>query len=424
MKARRIGGSTACAVDAANLAAGYEWRGDTLTDVLPIDVNVVSATTAQAKNVLAEIGDFVERAKSRDPRYAATVKATSIEFETGATIRALPCKPSSLRTYTGAVIFDEFAFYQRPDEVWGAAKNIAAATLKEPRGYPLMAVTTPWTHGGFPHKIFTDETLGFQRQTVDIYAAKAAGFPIDVEQTRAECALAEIFATEYECQWLRGGACFFDPELLVGAEREELPETLSREPSFYGIDIGRTNDLTCIVECKRLGDVIWIVGITALRGMHMDDQRDRIVSHLATGKLARCLIDRGGIGRDLSDHLERKWSSKCKGVDFSQDSKEELAVTFRKELESGRIRVWSEGGDNADQARALRMELTSIKAKPASGGKLSFETPRTVTGHGDRAWAAMLAVAAVTRAQAIDGGADRSKPRLLTSNLDTSPIGM
>lgn len=421
-KARRIGGSFAAAVDACNLAAGYEWDGNRWKNVRPIDVHVVSASFNQAKNVLAEAAEFLAKVDSVDPRYKANAKANSIEFACGGNIVAHPAKASSLRTYTGALLLDEFAFVQQQEDVWGAAKNIAAATLKEPRGYPVSLITTPWTHGGFAHRLFTSSDLPFQRQTVDIYAAKAAGFPIDVEQTRAECALAEIFATEYECQWLRGGACFFDPELLVGAEREDLPETLSREPSFYGIDIGRTNDLTCIVECKRLGDVIWIVGITALRGMHMDDQRDRIVSQLSTGKLARCLIDRGGIGRDLSDHIERKWSSKCKGVDFSQDSKEELAVTFRKELESGRIRVWSDGGDNADQARALRMELTSIKAKPASGGKLSFETPRTVTGHGDRAWAAMLAVAAVTRTQAIDGGAD-VKPRILTQSFESMRIG-
>lgn len=404
------------------MAAGYEWHGSALTDVLPFDVNVVSATTAQAKNVLAEIGDFVERAKGRDPRYAATVKATSIEFETGATIRALPCKPSSLRTYTGAVIFDEFAFYQRPDEVWGAAKNIAAATLKEPRGYPLMAVTTPWTHGGFAHKIFTDDGLGFQRQIVDIYTAKQAGFPIDVEQTRAECALAEIFATEYECQWLKGGACFFDPELLLGAEREELPETLAKEPSFYGIDIGRTNDLTVIVEAKRLGDVLWIVGIIALRGMHFDDQRDRVVEALRGGKLGRALIDRGGMGRDLSDHLERKFSTRAKGVDFSQASKEDLAVTFRRELEAGRVRVWT-GGD-AEQTRAMRIEMTSIKAKAATGGHISFETPRTVSGHGDRAWATMLAVAAASGGQGAGGGDDVRAPRPIGYSLDHSSIGL
>jgi len=427
LKARRIGGSCAAAIDAANMAAGFEWDGEKWIDALPIDVHIISATNAQAKNVLAEVALFVEKVCEREPRYRAEPKATTIEFATGARIIALSCKPSSLRTYTGAVLFDEFAFYQRPEEVWGAAKTIAASTLKEPRGYPVSAVTTPWAYGGFPHKIFTDETLGFRRQTVDIYTAEKAGFPIDIEQTRKECALAEIFAQEYECQWIKGGACFFDPDLLLNAEREDLPEDIAREPSFYGIDIGRTTDLTVIVEAKRLGDVVWIVGIEALRNVHMDDQRDRAIATLGRTdghKLGRALIDRGGIGRDLSDHLERRFATRVKGVDFSQDTKEQMAVTFRSALESGRLRFWV-GGESFEQVRSLRSELISIKAKAASGGKLAFETPRTATGHGDRAWAAMLAITAAGGGRSADdyGDSDDVPAPHLTS-LDTMSLGM
>ncbi len=422
-KARRIGGSMASAVDACNLAAGYEWDGRGWANARPIDVHVVSASFNQSKNVLAEAAEFLGRVSHLDERYKANVKATTIEFEHGAAIIAHPARPASLRTYTGALFVDEFAFIQNAEDVWAAAKNIAAATLKEPRGYPVSLVTTPWAAGGFAHRIFTSEELPFQRLSVDIYKAKLAGFPIDIEQTRQECALDEIFATEYECQWLKGGACFFDPELLVNCERDDLPEVLAREPSYFGIDIGRTNDLTCIVEMKLLGDVAWFVGIQALRGVHFDDQRDTITSTLASGKFRKVLIDRGGMGMDLADHLERKYASRAKGVNFNLPIKAEMAVGMKAALEGGRIRFWNGAtAEQAQQMRALRVELASIRAKPAAGGVLTFDTPRTVTGHGDRAWAAMLALRASAGLTSADGE-QQIRGRLLTQMVDQIPIG-
>src|SRR5579872_3634098 len=66
VKARRVGGSFAVAVDAANMCAGYEWDGAKWVHAKPFDVVVVSATFDQAKEIVAEVGKFCEQVCPHD----------------------------------------------------------------------------------------------------------------------------------------------------------------------------------------------------------------------------------------------------------------------------------------------------------------------------------------------------------------------
>lgn len=391
VKSRRIGGSYAAAIDAANMAAGMMWdakRGAAVIDN-PCDVHVVSATFEQAKNLVAEVGRFCDQVAPFDARYKANVLAESVTLANGCAVYALPCRAQSLRGYTGAVILDEVAFYDRLDEVWGAAKIVAGQNLRNPRGYPVSLITTPWADGSLAHRLMTDVTLPFERLSVDIHQAHAAGFPIDIEATRHEVAIEEIWLVEYCCQWLKGGSSFFSPELLARACCDELPPEVAKLPSYFGIDIGRTHDLTAIVETKRLGDQVWIVALEALRNVHFDDQTAKMRGWLNASQFVTALVDQGLMGRPILDSLQREFRSKVRGVDMSNSEQELMAVDLRALLEKGDLRIYT--GKQPAEMRQLVAELASIRATPTAGHKTKFDTPRDSAGHGDRAWAAMLA---------------------------------
>jgi phage FluMu gp28-like protein len=418
VKSRRIGGSYAAAIDAANMAAGMMWdakRGSAVIDS-PCDVHVVSATFEQAKNLVAEVGRFCDAAGQFDSRFKANVLAESVTLANGCAIYALPCRAQSLRGYTGAVVLDEVTFYQNLEEVWGAAKIVAGQNLRNPRGYSVSLITTPWADGSLAHRLMTSPDLPFQRLAVDIYQAKKAGFPIDLEATRQEVAIEEIWLVEYCCQWLKGGSSFFSPELLARACCEELPPEVAKLPSYYGIDIGRTHDLTAIVETKRLGDQVWIVSLEALRNMPIPEQIARLSRVMRGHDFVSSFVDRGLMGVAVLDGLQAEFQSKVEGSTLDNSEQEFMAVELRAKLENDKLRIYK--GKQPDEMRQLCAELASIRATPTSGHKTKFDTPRDQAGHGDRAWAAMLSTHAALHRQP-------TRPRkdgVFTSDFETSGI--
>jgi len=418
-KARRIGGSTAGAYWAAFLALGKQPRrgGELFDQHDPMDVWIVSKDFLGAKNLLREVVDACASMAPLNPDFEVTPTATTVTFRSGKRVVAMPCRAETIRSCTGAVVLDEVAFWRTPEEIWGAAKVVAGANLKVgARGYPILAITTPWDAGSLAHRIFTDDEFPFIRHRVDVYRAAREGFPIDIEKTRTELGIPELFASEFELSWNRAGASFFPLDKLRDCQEDELPDDWQSLPAYFGIDVGggKGRDNTACVQWRPSGNDCWMVGVKAFSDLDHVEQCDTvegwIVQDTTESTHVTIAIDAGIMGgpmiTELRHRFKRRKRVRIVGLGMGVPQQEKYATATRRALEHGRIKLYTgtEAGGDEHGARALMLELSTLKTRPGVGGRLTFVTPRDPSkGHCDRAWAAMFGLSKIEGVDSIAG---------------------
>jgi phage FluMu gp28-like protein len=430
VKARRIGGSTAAAYRAALLAGGLELRPDGNAIVRePMDVWVVSKDFPSSKGLLKDIAEACDDFESLGPQFAADVQATVIKLGNGRTITALPCSGKACRSKTGAAILDEVAFWRQVDEVYAAAKLIADPTIAEPRGYPVLAITTPWDAGGLANRIFCDASLPYRRHSTNIHEAVAQGFPIDPQRAFAELGIPELIGSEYLCEWVGSWLSFFALDKLRDAADDELPVGWETAKVVYGIDVGggRGRDFTACVQWRSIDAERWMTGVRAFNDLDIESQADQLAGWIRKAP-GLVLVDRGVMGGSLIDLLKNRLAGNrsvtIRGVGMSPQDQERYATNAKRVLERGELRLYTGpecGGDDQGH-RSLMLELAQLKTKPGVGGHLSFATPRDASrGHCDRAWAAMIGLTGKGSSTSAVGD---FRPGVHTTDIDRDGIGL
>lgn len=187
------------------------------------------------------------------------------------------------------------------------------------------------------------------------------------------------------------GLLSLESMLAVSVRREETIkplESLRSRPGLYylGVDVGRTRDLTAIWLWERVGDVYWTRAIEVFQGVRFRDQYSRIERYLSLPGLQGCWIDKGGIGYHLAEDLEGAYPMLCKGVFLSSKLQASLSQKVRSLVEDDLIRL----PDDEEIRRDWRLIRKPIGE--------SLSTDRDESGHGDRFWAAALALHDATHA--------------------------
>lgn len=178
------------------------------------------------------------------PRRLLPVKMEKITLPNGARIFALPANRATARGYSGNVLLDEFAFHEKPGEIWKAVYPIITNPLKGE--LKLRIVSTP---AGKNSKFYDLWQNGqdFARHKTDVYDAVNDGLGIEVEQLRANLDDPDAWAQEYECNFMEASDQLFPPDLVRAAEHTAATIEWPGKPHnalFCGIDIGRYRDLT------------------------------------------------------------------------------------------------------------------------------------------------------------------------------------
>jgi hypothetical protein len=499
-KARRIGGSEVAAMKAVLFMLGRELR----PDLAPADCDnpfgwtvhqhpmsgvVISKDLATGKDFIGKIAkNLADMAAAGDAECAgAIVWATKITLpSTGVTVRALAATGTTIRGWDGFVVLDEFAHHRDPEAVWAAIIPICMPNWGNPRGTPLIIISSPWDSDSLPYRVFTSDAYKYRRWQIDIYRAIADGFPITVEDAKVQCFIPEVFATEYECKWSHGGGSFFPVKMLNNARREDLvfikqvdtgtldkdgrpgeiseissdtcglPPGWQRCPRFYGIDVGGGvgRDFTAIIQFHVIDGEYWITGVKAFNNLKFDEQCDLIAKWVRKYP-GEVKVDRGlGGGQQMLQRLQTLLGGakgcSVSGAGMSGADQELVAGRMRNLLDSQLLRIY-EGGESAasreenagrnqkDQQRytetggdlegprALILELSMMKAMQ-TGGKLKIETPRDeLKGHCDRAWACLIALHCGTARNMMPGsnaGQNVYRPKnYVATNPDLEPIG-
>jgi phage FluMu gp28-like protein len=264
----------------------------------------------------------------------------------------------------------------------------------------------------------TDAGKRFSRHRVDIYRAVRDGFPLEgvgpdateadrmaaIEGIRVECGLQEIFDEEYCCNFNSSSSRYIPREIIDKAiyrkhelQHEMIPRNYTATSGLDVAESSRAGADPCalvrnykIMKWRNVPDdyKYWMdENVQTGRGVSFETQAEWVNQEFVSGGVHRAAVDATGIGRDLAQRLVRKFGDQVLAVDFTMASKEIMATRCKWLFEAGRQRI----PDNAELIRGL-LNLHRIIAR--DGVKPVFQMKRDKNkegGHGDTAWALMLA---------------------------------
>lgn len=369
-KARQIGASHTYG------AAGALWG------VLGETTTFVSVGEREATELLKKGTRHAQALHRLGSVWAEPVRATSqeVEFASGGRLVALPAT-SGGRSYSGNVILDEFAYHEHPEKVWDGA----SATVLH--GFKLRALSTPNGVGNLWHHLYTDPEAnkGYRLHEVTIDAARADGLPVD----EAECwkmarGDARVYDQLFRCKFLDNDAQYI-PSAFVNAAMTENVFVFEGE-IYAGLDVGRTNDLTCmvIVALDREG-VAFVQSVETRKRTEYEDLLT-LVDAAVMGGAVRVCVDATGMGAFPAEQLQRRHGRfRIEPVTFTLPMKEELATGMYQAFADRRLAF-------ARTETGLRDDVCSIRRIITSAGNVRYDAPHTSRGHGDRAWALALAL--------------------------------
>lgn len=373
LASRQIGKSFALAMEA-------------VTEALERKCNnlILSSSERQSSEVMRKVYMHL---RYFDVRSAGVLRAgrdtrEEVELPNGSRIISLPSNPDTVRGFSGNVFLDEFAFHTDTSGIWRAMYPTVT------RGFRVRISSTPNGKQNMFYRLWAKDTR-FSRHRVDIHDAKRDGLDVDVEKLREGIADPEAWAQEFECAFLDETTAYFTYEMISACEdpgaTAEMTTALKPGGEFYlGVDVGRKHDLTVFWLIEKVGDVFWTRMVREMRGVPFSLQRDSLYSLLEDSAVRRTCIDASGIGAQLAEEAGERFGARVEAVNFTNQVKEDLAVTARRHFEDRTLRI--------PRDRKLREDLHSIKKTLTPSGNVRFGADRREGSHADRFWALALSL--------------------------------
>jgi len=416
VKARQVGFSFTSALDAfcdSRLNPGWPY--------VFVSINLEEATEKirYLRNIMAAT-DLPVR-----PQKFITDSQTELEFSDHSRFLSHPCKV--VRGKAGARVYlDELSHY--PEGLDREIYTAALPATTKGGGY-LRIGSSPLGARGLFWEIASEAIRswpGFTRTWVpwwstfalcnDVLLASALAphmAPEDrVEKFGTEI-LKEIFSNmflddfeqEYSCQWIDEASSWLPWDIIIRNQRpslltfryknvsevfagiDDIKEAIqsSRIEGVLagGLDVGRKHDLTEFVAVGKStsGESPLRISVSLDR-VEFDQQEACLTKLIEELPFTSVLVDKNGIGSQLSEALERTW--KTTGVDFTNPNKELWAVNARIAMQRNLTPI-PEDRELAYQIHSVRKQVTSAKNNV-------FDTERNAKHHADKFWAWALAL--------------------------------
>jgi phage FluMu gp28-like protein len=386
--ARQTGKSFACAAEAVMdcmRQPGTEWI-------------ILSAGERQALEFMRKARDWAGACGYAIDNYFETraalgslIKSAEITWSNGSRMIALPANPAAARGYSANLILDEFAFHERPEEIWRAI----FPSISSPFGgqKKLRVVSTP---NGLANKFHDLWSRGpnFSKHRITLRDAVAGGLRINLEELRDSLDDPDAWAQEYECEFIDNASLLLPYDLIAQCESPEASETCP--PGFFhsslvprpsslslGIDVGRRRDLTVCWTLEHLGDVWWTREVLVLDNTPFHEQFHALLPRVRAA--GRAAIDATGLGAMLAEELARHAPpGRVLPCPFTPTLKLELFPPLRRHFEDKTVRV--------PVSRAVREDLHGLQKVISNTGAIRYQALQSEDGHSDRATALALAL--------------------------------
>jgi len=311
----------------------------------------------------------------------------TIELPNRVRLIGLPANPQTARGFTGDVFLDEFAMHRDDREIWAAV----FPSLLRGDGELDVASTPKGPDNLFAELRYNDR---FTCSVVTLEDAIKAGLKINAEEIRRSMNDDALYRQEFGCEFLEESSVFLTCEQIKRVEDPSLGTTLDlaalgacKGDLYCGVDVGRHRDPTVMWVAESLEGVLITRGVRETAGEPFRRQYEALGALLELPGLRRCCIDAGGIGMAMAEAaVEGFGRTRVEPVMFTAAVKDELASRLRLRVEEGTIRI--------PASSSIRNDWHSVRRLAAPAGPARYETARTAGGHGDRFWAACLAVRA------------------------------
>ena len=345
----------------------------------------------------------------------ALMKSSTIVFENGSRIIAVPGKPDTVRGYSADIWMDEFAFFEDPAATWKAILPSISNPLKGLK--TAFLTSTPNGKSGRGKRFYDIVTNKGAIDPVQMPPQYMAGAwsihrtPItlaapelgtDIDALREAVDDDETWKQEFLALFIDGSSVLLPYDLMAKCESMEAslsiePEEMAgRGPWYAGIDFGRTSDPSVLWLFEKVGDVLWTRAVKVLKNENTVDQFDMWKPYIA--RCARVCVDYTGPGVGFGDMLDKAFhccksngprdgGEKVELCVFSVPFKCDIFPKLRSAFDAMRLRV--------PFAADTREDLHEMQ-QVVSGESFNYKAPRTEQGHSDRCTALALALRAAS----------------------------
>lgn len=387
IKSRQIGGSHATA--AACVASAL---------LLARPQVILSASQDLSDEVLAKVRGHIQVLTELGfDRASHTIvdNASELAWANGGRIIALPANPRTARSYSGDIWLDEFAYHADPELIRDAAFPIAT------RGdWKVRVLSTPNGASGLFHEWATAPHHGWAMHTTTIDDARAQGLSVDMDALWALTGGDErLFDQWFRCAFLDAELQYLQTSIVDAAMGQHRVPDLSRASIHAGLDVGREHDITALSIVAELDGIVTTLGMMTCKRTDFRAQRKMIDQARAAYSWDTLHVDATGLGSQLAEELAQDYGRRevvC--VTFSSSSKADMATRVYAWLASARLRIQADA-----HGKELRADMLALRRVVTASGGVSYESPRTAHGHGDRFWALALALTGAGKPPAIRG---------------------
>lgn len=313
-------------------------------------------------------------------------------------IRILANNYRTSQSYSGSLWMDEFAWYQNPKKIWGAAVPMMGVAKIEDSIARLTVLSTPFEEPSLFHDIWSDveKFHVFERFRTDIYEAVKQGLDFDIETMKSLFDV-DTWASAYECQFIDDESALMSIALIKSCVDHELsyytPPT--SKILYTGYDIGRTAHRSVLAGILRQEEFYETAMMDVLHKATFNEQELHLKTFLNNYPRGVMRIDKTGIGRQLAENMHNKYTSRVAGVYFTNASKEIMALNLKKHFEDKNIRIPNDP--------ALIADIHAIK-RIAGVKSFKYDAKANEYGHADRFWALALAASHVEAVSRKRGG--------------------
>lgn len=300
--------------------------------------------------------------------------------------------PDSVRSLRAPMlILDEFAFNEYQREILTAGERCLSESGQ------ITIISTPrtsdpindeywriWMHAEdmgyerYEFPIFEKDKLNLNKSLLEQDLKIIAPW-IDInglERDRSRDLL--MFSRENLCQPMDESVAFLSWNLIKKCcILKQFQNPIDDCPIVVGADIGRTQDLTAIEGFQLVDGKYYHIFEKIMRGVDLPTQSYEIKMLDDKYGFHGINVDKTGIGLGVAEILRKDIGGKARGIQFTKESKQRMAVNLRTLMQDDKIFMIKED--------RFMDELHSIPYD-------TLNAAHTIEGHADRFWAVALAL--------------------------------
>ena len=281
------------------------------------------------------------------------------------------------------VCIDEAAYVSHLDNIMNAINP----TLSRDDNAELILTTTPAGKNGDFYELYSDALNddNWYVQYTTIHDAINDGLNANIQSLKTLCPDKDVFAQEYECQFLSEYGSLIDVSLID--YYDDLPT--GNRTNYLGMDIGSRSDRSAIVILRKIGEVVYLDDIVVLNKMEYNQQLQMVKEIHNINKFNAGYIDETGIGSAFAEFVKKNVSSKITGFTFTGSNKTPMYEKLRSLIYEHKLKV------NIKFKSIIEKDFKNVQRVVNESGQVKYIAGHNENGHSDITSGLVLGIRAI-----------------------------